>query len=77
MRFCRLDERRALRADRDGIDQHKAAIVDAIQKMRAQCSRTAEVVGDNVGLVDVPVIHERGEQPVLGTVENIRVGLCR
>jgi hypothetical protein len=51
--------------DRDGIDEGEGAVVATVEQVRAQGGGAAEVVGDDVGRVEAPVVEQCGEHPVL------------
>ena len=70
-----LHKRRTPGRQRHRIDQRQAAVVLAIEQMRAQRGGAAEVMGDHVGTLDIPVIKQLREESVLDAEGHIRIRL--
>ncbi len=60
-----LHEGRSPGADGDRVEEQQAPVVAAVQEVRAQDRRTAEVVGDDIGRLEAPVLEQRRENLVL------------
>ena len=73
--FGSLNKRRSLRADRHRINQHQRSIIESVEQMAAQGRGAAEIMRDNIGLMQTPMIVERREQLILNTTGYVAVRL--
>ncbi|MNG02509.1 hypothetical protein D3C84_855410 [compost metagenome] len=72
-----LHERRTPGRQRHRVNQCQAAVILAIEQVRAQCCGAAEVVGHHVGAIQAPMLQKLRQQLVLHTERDIVVGLRR
>src|SRR5439155_13029303 len=68
------EERRAPRRDGDGIEQRDRAEVAALEQVRAERDRPAEVVSRDRGPLELPVVEQLREQPRLGAERDVAPG---
>ncbi|MNL35984.1 hypothetical protein D3C87_1580490 [compost metagenome] len=70
-----LHEWRTPWCQRDRINQGQAAVIPAVEQMCAQHGGAAEVVGDDVRALQIPVIEQLRQQVILHTEGDIGVRL--
>ncbi|MNF94008.1 hypothetical protein D3C84_767040 [compost metagenome] len=70
-----LHERRAPRRQRPRVDQRQAAVILAVQQMRAQHRGAAEIVGHHIRAIQPPMLQQLRQQLVLHAQRHIALDL--
>ena len=60
------EERRTPRIESDDVEQIQRREIAALEQVRTERHSTADVMGDDVGTRDFPMVHELGQTTTLG-----------